>query len=51
LPGCIPATDPAYRELLSRFKRGRFARITITDAGVMKMDETASLHGFAHALR
>ena len=47
----IAATDPAYRELLSRFKRGRLARVTIMDAGVMKMDETASLDGFAHVLR
>jgi hypothetical protein len=47
----IPATDPAYRAILSRFKRGRLARVSIMDAGVMKMDETASLNGFAHALR
>ena len=47
----IPATDRAYREILSRFKRGRLARVTIMDAGVMKMDETASLYGFARALR
>jgi alkylation response protein AidB-like acyl-CoA dehydrogenase len=47
----IPATNPAYRAILSRFKSGRLARVTIMDAGVMKMDETASLDGFAHALR
>jgi hypothetical protein len=46
----IPATDPVYRQILWRFKRGRIARVTVMDAGVMKMDETASLNGFAHAL-
>jgi hypothetical protein len=47
----IPAKDPAYRAILSRFKSGRLARVTVMDAGVMTMDETASLEGFAHALR
>jgi hypothetical protein len=47
----IPAPDPAYREILWRFKRGHLARVTIMDAGVMKMDVTAPLGGFAHALR
>jgi alkylation response protein AidB-like acyl-CoA dehydrogenase len=47
----IPAADPAYRQILWRFKRGRIARVTIMDAGVMKMDATALLDGFAHALR
>jgi hypothetical protein len=47
----IPANDPAYRAILTRFKRGRLARVTIRDAGVMKMDQTISLSGFANALR
>ena len=47
----IPAKDPAYRAILTHFKRGRLARVTIQDAGVMKMDQTVSLSGFANALR
>jgi hypothetical protein len=47
----IPAKDASYRDLLARFKRGRLARVTIQDAGVMKMDQTASLSGLAKALR
>ena len=47
----IPAKDPAYGVILTRFKRGRLARVTIEDAGVMKMDQTVSLSGFAHAPR
>jgi hypothetical protein len=47
----IPAKDPAYRAILTHFKRGRLARVTMQDAGVMKMDQTVSLSGFAHALR
>lgn len=47
----IPAKDAAYHAILARFKRGRVARVTILDAGVMKMDQTISLIGFGHALR
>jgi hypothetical protein len=47
----IPAKDAAYRAILARFKRGHLARVTVQDAGVMKMDQTASLSGFANALR
>jgi hypothetical protein len=47
----IPAKDAAYRAILTRFKRGRLARVTIQDAGVMKMDQTASLRGFANTPR
>ena len=47
----IAATDPAYRQILWRFKHGSLARVTVMDAGVMKMNETAPLGGFAHALR
>ncbi|HUH83878.1 MAG TPA: hypothetical protein VLX85_04675 [Stellaceae bacterium] len=47
----ILAKDPACRAILARFKRGHRARVTLQDAGVMKMDETASLAGLAKALR
>jgi hypothetical protein len=47
----IPAKDAAYRAILTRFRRGRLARVTVQDAGVMKMDQTASLKGFANRLR
>jgi hypothetical protein len=47
----VPASDPAYWSILAQFKRGRVARVTVDDAGVMKMDQTASLEGFAKSLR
>jgi hypothetical protein len=47
----IPATNAAYRAILTHFKRGRLARVIIHDAGVIKMDQTISLSGFANALR
>ena len=47
----IPQKDAAYRAILTRFKRGRLAQVTVQDAGVMKMDQTASLKGFAKMLR
>lgn len=47
----IPAKDAAYRAILAGFKRGLVARVTLQDAGVMKMDQTASLKGFANMLR
>lgn len=47
----VPASDPAYAQILGQFKRGRVARVTVEDAGVMKMDQTASLKGFAKSLR
>ncbi len=47
----IPAENPSYRAILTHFKRGHLARVTVLDAGVMKMDETLSLRGFVHALR
>jgi hypothetical protein len=47
----IPAKDVAYRAILTGFKRGLLARVTVQDAGVMKMDQTASLKGFANRLR
>lgn len=47
----ISEKDAAYRAILTRFKRGRLARVIVQDAGVMKMDQTASLRGFANTLR
>ena len=47
----IPASSPAYASILAQFKRGRVARVTVDDAGVMKMDQTASLKGFTKSLR
>jgi len=47
----IPASNPAYAAILAQFKRGRVARVTVEDAGVMKMDQTASLEGFTKSLR
>ena len=46
----ISEKGAAYRAILTRFKRGRVARVTVQDAGVMKMDQTASLKGFAKLL-
>jgi len=47
----VPASNPAYATILTQFKRGRIARVTVDDAGVMKMDQTASLNGFTKSLR
>jgi hypothetical protein len=47
----IPAKDAAYRGILAGFRRGLVARVTLQDAGVMKMDQTGSLKGFARMLR
>jgi hypothetical protein len=47
----VPASSRAFAGILSQFKRGRMARVSIQDAGVMKMDETVSLIGFMKALR
>ena len=47
----VPASSPAYAAILSEFKRGRIARVTVDDAGAMKMDQTASLEGFTKSLR
>lgn len=47
----VPASSPAYAAILSQFKRGRVARVTVDDAEVMKMDQTASLKGFTKSLR
>lgn len=47
----IPATDPAYDRIVAEFKRGLVARVTVLDAGVMKMDEKLSLLGFTKSFR
>ncbi len=39
----IAGNTPAYRRISEGFKRGQTARITIEDAGTMKMDSTAGL--------
>jgi hypothetical protein len=47
----VPASSSAYAAILAQFRRGRTARVTVDDAGVMKMDQTASLNGFTKSLR
>jgi hypothetical protein len=47
----VPASSRAFAGILNQFKRGRMARVSIQDAGVMKMDETVSLIGVTKALR
>jgi hypothetical protein len=47
----IPASSRAYAAILSEFRRGRVARVTVDDAGAMRMDQTASLEGFTKSLR
>jgi hypothetical protein len=47
----IPATNPDFAAILHGFRRGRSARVSIEDAGVMKMDQTVSLSGFTKASR
>jgi hypothetical protein len=47
----IPVSSPAFARIRDQFKRGRLARVSIQDAGVMKMDQTVSLIGFTKAIR
>jgi hypothetical protein len=47
----VPASSPTFAMIIREFKRGRLARVTIQDAGVMKMDQTVSLIGFTRAAR
>ena len=47
----VPESNPAYAAILAQFKRGLVARVTVDDAGAMKMDQTASLKGFTKSLR
>jgi hypothetical protein len=47
----IPAASPDFSTILREFRRGRAARVSIEDAGVMKMDQTVSLTGFTKASR
>jgi hypothetical protein len=47
----IPFSSPAYAAILTQFQRGLVARVTVDDAGAMKMDQRASLAGFTKSLR
>jgi hypothetical protein len=47
----IPASDAAYGRIVASFEPGRLARVTVLDAGVMKMDENLSLLGFTKRFR
>jgi hypothetical protein len=47
----IPATSPDFAAILREFRRGRVARVSIEDAGAMKMDQTVPLGGFTKASR
>jgi hypothetical protein len=47
----VPETSLTYTAIFAQFKRGRVARVTVDDSGVMKMDQTASLKGFTKSLR
>jgi hypothetical protein len=47
----IGAASPDFAAILSEFRRGRSARVSIEDAGVMKMDHTVPLSGFTKASR
>lgn len=47
----IWAKDGAFTTIVNAFRRGRMAKVSILDAGVMKMDVTVSLIGVTKALR
>lgn len=47
----IDASDPAYATLVESFRLGRTAHVEVETGGVMEMDHTVSLVGFATALR
>jgi hypothetical protein len=47
----IRAASPDFAAILSEFRRGRSARVSIEDTGAMKMDHTVSLSGFTKASR
>lgn len=47
----ISGNDAAYRRIITEFRNGHVAHVTIEEAGVMKMDQSVSLHGLARALR
>ena len=47
----IAGSTPGYRRIRESVKRGKMARITIEDAGVMKMDSTAKLDSLRGRLR
>ena len=47
----IPSRGVAYRTILVRLQHGHRARVTVQDAGVKEVDQTATLGGFANALQ
>jgi hypothetical protein len=47
----IPQSSPEFAAILRGFRRGRMVRVSIQDAGVMRMDQTVSLAGVAKAVR
>jgi hypothetical protein len=44
------ASSPEFAALVNGFVKGRNARVTVADAGVMKMDHAVSLKGVARIL-
>ena len=46
----IPASVPAFAAIISQFERGRVGHIKVSDAGVMLLDLTGSLRGFAKSV-
>lgn len=47
----IPPKDVGYRTILARSQHGHRARVTVQDAGVKEVDQTATLGGFANGLQ
>jgi hypothetical protein len=47
----IPRSSRSFSAIITWFKRARQARVTVEDAGVMKMDQTVSLIGFRARFR
>jgi hypothetical protein len=46
----VPASDPAYATIVESFRLGLEARVSVQDAGVMRMDHAVSLAGFSRGL-
>ena len=47
----VGSSDAAFAKILNGFRRGRMARISVVDAGVMKMGVMVSLVGVTKTLR
>ena len=45
----IPPKDVAYRTILAHLRHGHRPRVTVQDAGVKEVDQTATLGGSANA--